>query len=282
MKGPLVVSLVALALSVVALTGTFPALHRGASSSDAAALSGPEPDAQLAERVERLSAENRALRERLTELEMRSVPERREPASGLATKDELAALREELAELRAELAAAPGSTLTARPVEASNEFKQEVARTLGEIRKQERVDRVRSQMDRRLEELDQTMPKINEWLGLTSYQSNEMRSALLKRYEREADLIRRWEAGEDPEVLGLVKEADRSRRARARPGGVPHPGAARDLRRTQRRRREVGACLCSCARELSLPRTTPRSRVRCARRRRPARPLPCRCPGSSR
>ena len=36
-----------------------------------------------------------------------------------------------------------------------------------------------------------------------------MRSALVSRYEREADILRRWQEGADPEVLGVMKQNDR-------------------------------------------------------------------------
>ena len=36
-----------------------------------------------------------------------------------------------------------------------------------------------------------------------------MRTALLNKFERESELIRRWEAGEDDEILGEQKASDR-------------------------------------------------------------------------
>lgn len=212
MKSLLIVSLLALALGAVAVAAMLGRPAAPGPRADAAALPAPGPAAELLARVEALSRENRELRERVTELELRPAPEsdrHREPAVARdsATSAELAELRAELAALRAELER-PG-TFAARPVEASPDFKETVASTLTQIRKQEQVDKVRSQMELRLERLDQTLPKIDEWLGLTRYQSNSMRSALLARYEREAELVRRWEAGEDPAVLGDVKAADR-------------------------------------------------------------------------
>jgi hypothetical protein len=35
-----------------------------------------------------------------------------------------------------------------------------------------------------------------------------MRSALLAQYDREAELTRRWQAGEDPAVLGELERSD--------------------------------------------------------------------------
>jgi len=208
MKGPLIVSLVALALSAVAVTSMLRGPEALEPDEGLSALPAPGPEVELLARVEALSEENSELRERLTKLELRPAAQKREPAmQGFATVEEVDVLRSELAALREELASP--DMLPARPIEASPAFKDQVASTLTQLRKQERVDKVRSQLDRRLEHLEETMPKINEWLGLSAHQSNEMRSALLARYDRESELVRRWEAGEDPELLGEVKVADR-------------------------------------------------------------------------
>ena len=56
-----------------------------------------------------------------------------------------------------------------------------------------------------MERLDEAMPKIETLLELTQDQSGQMRSALLAQYDPEAELTRRWEAGEGPEILGEIK-----------------------------------------------------------------------------
>ena len=50
------------------------------------------------------------------------------------------------------------------------------------------------------------MAKLDGWLGLTRDQSEQMRSALLSHFDREEEVLMRWEAGESPEVLGRLKD----------------------------------------------------------------------------
>ena len=216
MKSPLIVALLALAVSAVGFTTVFmnapgprstPSKgSRGAAPEPAATL-GPGPD--LLARIGELAQENRELRDRLTSLELRPAPEQRAPVTGaFVSREEFDAFRDEL------LASLGGSR---RLVEASHEkpppmeledFREHVAGVLYDIRKQEAVAKFRS-LDERTAELDEDMPRFEEWLELTRDQSDRMRSVLLAQYEREADIIRRWEEGEDPEVLGAMKRNDR-------------------------------------------------------------------------
>ncbi len=205
MRAALGMATLALLLGGVALLAALSGRGAPGPERDPPALARAAPNAELRARLDALASENRDLRERLALLEARPAPDARAPATaGLATVEELEALR---AELRAAVAA------RARPDEGAGDaapvFKERVAETLSEIRHEEAVAKVRSQQERRLERLDETMPKVEEWLGLSPYQSDRMRSALLVQYEREAELVRRWEAGEDPELLGERKVADR-------------------------------------------------------------------------
>ena len=104
---------------------------------------------------------------------------------------------------RTELRAA----LTPREATAptSPRFKDQVAETLSAIRKEEAVEKVRKQQEQRSARLDDDIARLQEWLELSPYQSNEMRTALLTQYEREDELRERWEQGEDEEVLGQAK-----------------------------------------------------------------------------
>jgi len=203
-KLPLTAALVALVLSVIALAK----LPNEPPPTEAVSVrpSATDAVADLAARLSELAAENRELRERLAALERRPAPSvRRQPVAGdWASKEELAELREELL---AALAArgAEGSAAAADPAE----LEQRVASTLSKLRHAEAVEKVRSYHEERSERLEETLPKIEEWLELAPYQTEAMRTALLAQYEREAELVRRWEAGEDSELLGEQKTADR-------------------------------------------------------------------------
>lgn len=208
MKAPLILSLLALLCGAAALAAQL-VEPRAAAPPEAVAVlpARAAPDAALQARIEVLEGENRRLRDRLAMLETRSEAAARAPVvpGGVATQGELDALREEL------LAALEGrdARVPAAAPAASPELVEQVASTLSRIRREEALDKARAHQEERLARLEDTLPGIEEWLGLSPYQTGEMRSALLLRYEREADLVRRWEAGEDPAVLGEQKQADR-------------------------------------------------------------------------
>ena len=94
----------------------------------------------------------------------------------------------------------------ATPVELED-FRAHVHEALTEIRTQQASDELRA-LERRVEAIDATMPQYEEWLGLSGDQSERLRAALLARYDREQDVVRRWQDGEDPEVLGELKRND--------------------------------------------------------------------------
>ncbi len=206
MKSALTVSIIALLLSAAAIATLLARRPGPDTSGEAPVLAGElAAEGELRERLEELAAENRALRDRLAMLELRAAPEARTPVTeGFATREELEALREELFD-----ALAGGSPLGSAIPDGSSELEERVAGALTAIRKQEAVDKARARQEDRSASLEDTMPKIEQWLELSPHQSNEMRSALLAQYDRETDLIRRWEAGEDPELLGEQKRSDR-------------------------------------------------------------------------
>jgi hypothetical protein len=208
MKNPLLILLIAVSLSVTALALTF--VNRNSAGSQAEAESvavAHDPSDSLLLRVEDLWDENRALRDRLSALELRPLPassSRVPVVTGFATLEEFEAFRDEVRELLDERKAIPA--------ELANEpdgFKDHVASTLAEIRQEESVEKARAWQEEGLERLEESMPKFDTWLELTPYQSEQMRSALLVQYDRNAELTRRWEAGEDTQVLGEVKRTDR-------------------------------------------------------------------------
>jgi parvulin-like peptidyl-prolyl isomerase len=196
MKAPLILSLAALALSTIALA----ALLMTLSSTDpgGAAPAGPvaaDPTADLRAEVQELGR-------RVEMLALHQHPEQPMPVlDGLVSQDELDALRDELAERLARR-----SDPTA---EVTDDFKQQVAATLSEIRKEETVAAARNKQEQRAAKLDEQLPLYAKWLDLTPYQTERLRAALAARYDREAELLALWEAGADDELLGEQKADDR-------------------------------------------------------------------------
>lgn len=208
MKNQLLLPLLALAIGASALALTLidrnaPAPRDGASSGAVAY----DAEGAFAARVEELIVENQALRKRLSALELQPVASSgsRTPVdAGYVAQEEFDAFRDEMLE-----ALAGSKAMAAKLASGPDGFKDQVASTLSEIRKDEAFGKVRAWQEKRLDRLDQTMPKIETWLELTTNQSGKMRSALLAQYDREAELTRRWKAGEDAEVIGEVKRSDR-------------------------------------------------------------------------
>ncbi len=197
MKAPLIVSTLALLLSAAALV----TMLRSSGTLEpreqkAVAPGGVPDDAELLAEVE-------ALRERVLELELEqpAAPSQRAPVSdGYVTLEDFAAFRDEVNE------ALEGSALVSSI--KVPEFKEHLVDTLHAVRQEEVAEAVDAKLQGRLDSLDERMLKMQDHLGLTSQQSTAMRSALTMQYERNADLTRRWRAGEDTEVLGEVKRSD--------------------------------------------------------------------------
>ena len=193
-----VVAGVAGALSAVLLT------RSSSGSGEGGAVSPPDSGAQAAllARLDALAEDNRALRERIAVLELRPAAGSRAPVvplEGLVAQEEFDAFRTRVEATLARLGPLP---------QEPGEFQEQVAEALSTIRKQERVAQVRSSMEQRLAELDEMMPRLEQRLGLSAYQSNRMRSALLARYERDDELVRMWEDGADNQVLGERKASN--------------------------------------------------------------------------
>lgn len=208
MKNHLFVSLVALALGAGALALNL--IDRSSRAPQGAAASGAlasDSNESFYARVEELIEENQALRGRLAALEMQPVPSagsRAPVGTGYVPQEEFDAFRDEVRE-----ALAGSDAVVAKLGSGPEGFKDQVASSLSQIRKEETAGKLRDWQEMRLERMDQSMPKIETWLELTSNQSVSMRSALLAQYDREAELTRRWEAGEGTEALGEAKRSDR-------------------------------------------------------------------------
>ena len=159
-----------------------------------------EAIARIERRVEELTLENSTLVARLAALELRPVAETRDPARGYVSMEEFEELRNELRKSTARTNAAPTEPIA---------FKEQVAGALTEIRKNEAVEKVETYYEERSARLDEDVAKISDWLELSPYQEDEMRTALAAQYAREAEVARLWKTGEvEDEVLGEMKRAD--------------------------------------------------------------------------
>ena len=211
MKNPLLVALLALAVSglclVVLLTNP---LETGVREAAAGASTAHDSQADVLERIGELAEAQRQLRERLERLEVRPAPALRAPAEASAvSREEFEAFRDELL---GALDEAPGPDDPRRgealsPAEI-DDFRAHVAEAITEIRKQETADKLRA-VEQRAERLEVVLPMWAQRLDLSPDQTGRLRAALLARYDREADVLRRWEAGAPPEVLGELKRNDR-------------------------------------------------------------------------
>jgi len=162
----------------------------------------PSVDLQaLQEAVSRLQKENQELR---MELEMLGAAPAREPVAGFVPLAEFEAFRDEV------LAALPKRGAAAEVVAGSapDVFEDRVANALIEIRQKEQFDAVRDYHEKRNARFDEDVENLANWLEMNADQVSEMRRALLLQYDREAEQARRWEAGEDPQVLGELKRTD--------------------------------------------------------------------------
>ncbi len=177
---------------------TAPADGEGRDAASGGAPARSDADAELVRRVEDLAQENRRLRERLVALELAPAPAR-VPVDGFVSREELEALRTEL------LAAARPSPL-AELVAEPEQLKEQVASALIDLRKEERVEKVRSFQQNRSARLDEDVARLTEWLELDDYQADRMRDVLLAQYEREEEVRLMWEDGVDDETLGRHKQ----------------------------------------------------------------------------
>lgn len=205
MKNPLVLSLVALLFCAGAFVVSLLDLTSGGARDAAVPLEEElVPDSELLARVEALTEENQALRDRLSALELRPSPTPRAPVTDeFLPREEFDAFRDEVAE-----ALASGGALARSTPKETALFKEQVASTLSEIRLEETQAAIQKKLDGRAAALDRTMLKLDSWLELTPHQSEAVRSELLARHERDSELMRRWKEGEDEEVLGEQKRID--------------------------------------------------------------------------
>ena len=193
MKVSLIFSFLALALSGVAVVGMLlDSAARAPRTEGEVVPVSPAVDAELL-------AEVQALRERLAAVELQPAPvsQRIPVTEGFVTKEDFAAFQDEVRE------ALEGSALASTLQVPA--FKEQLADTMEQIQRDEAVAKTDASYRKRVESLDDRMAKLGDILGLDRRQASRLRSELLAKYERDADLTRRWQLGEDAEVLGEVK-----------------------------------------------------------------------------
>lgn len=208
MNKPPILSVLAFFIGVVALATALLRSPGPVPAPRGEVTQGVDPSSyrEVLTRLDRLTEDNRVLRDSVAMLENASIAAPRTPVdTDHVTRSDFDTFRDEI---RAALeAGAVGATLSAKAKSA--DFKDEVAGTLREIRGEEARAATEAKHQRRVDRLDKLMPKLEAGLGLTGGQSNDLRAALVSHYDRQAELTRRWQAGEDPDVLGDVKRSDR-------------------------------------------------------------------------
>ena len=150
---------------------------------------------ELTTAIDSLRISNQLLRSRLLELENRPRAEVRTPANGFASMDDVASLERKLTE-----------SLSNTQGTQSVDFKEQVAESLTTIRHEEAVSKVRKGHQRSIENLEERVGKVSDWLELDSYQAGELRTSLIARDQGYSEVINLWESGADDEVIGLAKQ----------------------------------------------------------------------------
>ena len=200
MKLPLLLSLAAISISGVVLFQSLtteltrePMAPVTKGSATGADSSGEI--AALREAVERLSARLDAYENMPAPL----VTPARIPAGAHLDKGDLDELR---AELMAELKGAQKG-----PAAGTPGLKQDVAIALDEVRRNERRAAREAKATAAAEVLEKQMPYLQEQLGLTTSQTDGLRTVLQDREARQQEMWRLWEEGER-EAVGAMKQQE--------------------------------------------------------------------------
>ncbi|MHC5211813.1 MAG: hypothetical protein ACYTG2_13925 [Planctomycetota bacterium] len=196
MKAPLILSLAALVLSALALASTY-LFPRAAEPLDVSPAAPAAPGPELLE----LRARVQTLSDRLDLLSLLAAREPSEQPLGRSVPaEEIESLREEVRELLT-MQSTPG-------LEAQMEspvFKERLADTLEQLRREERLEALRAKLEHKAERLEAALPKYEQWLGLAPHQNEAMRRALEGKYDRETEVLRLWADGASDGVLGQSK-----------------------------------------------------------------------------
>ena len=191
-------------LSAAALTISGLALLTNLNSSPKGALVEPtvKNDTglnQVRDEIAALRGELNDLSGRLEVLANRPAAPARIPAGALVEQSDLDALREDLLAELTKGGVSPGGKAV-----AAEGLKNDVAAALEEVRAAERAARAEAKGVATAAKLDAQMPEYQQQLGLTSAQTEGLRSVIEARNERVAEMMRLWESG-DREAAGELK-----------------------------------------------------------------------------
>jgi hypothetical protein len=169
------------------------------TTNESALVSEALPDVKLLAQFQALQAENAALSERISTLELRPVPTERVAAIDNSDFEE---------EVRAFMAQKKGGG-EATPVA----LQSKVESALTAIREQEDIEKAEIARQRRDRWISDTIAKSAEELGLTQFQTEEMNRTWIANAEAEAELGRIWQFGSEAERanIGALKGENRER-----------------------------------------------------------------------
>ncbi len=199
MRNPLLVSFLALVLSLV---GIFVTLTLGTSSAaDGGGDDRPAatPQIDLLGRIDALASENQKLRSRLSSLELKPAP-KRAPASGFVSQETFEAFQEEV---RAALSAE-------KPLLAKSEgLEKEVAVVLDTIRRDEAYAQAVRDHEKQEANVDGRIRGWSNWLELDQGQEELLVDILAEQSSRNSEVLRAWEEGADTETIEAMRASAR-------------------------------------------------------------------------
>lgn len=199
MRSPLLVSFLALTLSVVGIVLVLTQGTPSASDDGEGARQAAAPQVDLLGRLDALAVENRGLRSRLASLELRPAANRA-PAAGFVPLGDFEAFQEEV---RAALES--GGVALAQP----ERLGEEVAVALDTIRRDEAYARAVGDHEKSEANVTQRIRGWSNWLGLDQGQEELMVGILADQSSRNAEVLRAWEEGADTETIEAMRTSVR-------------------------------------------------------------------------
>ncbi len=169
------------------------------AAAEIALVPAAESDPKLRTELEQLRAENEKLRVRLGALEVREPSSERILVGEYVSMSAFQELEEKVAEMLRPSPSAPGEP---------HALKAQVEEALSAVRQDEAEVRAQRALEKQAAQLEGRVSKMTNWLGLSTFQQDEMRVLLTQRDERNNELTRQWKQGGDPEVLGAQKQTN--------------------------------------------------------------------------
>lgn len=223
MKAPLLLAILALALSVLGLVGPFLDGAGGKAPAGGTLATGStyaELDARIAAWVEEVEG----IKARLEALEMRPGPG---PAQRMPVLDGFVR-KEDLADLIRDLERTPDSTPDSAAAKAAGKevlsegLQDQVVEALAAIRRDEELERAFASQGKNSGTVEQRVTGWSKWLDLDDGQQAQLSEIIELRDSQEGELLSAWKNGADPaeieEALGHQRnEFQRSIRTVLRP-----------------------------------------------------------------